>query len=140
LKTITTDSERVNTFVARQMGLESWLDGWGIGLEEDGELIAGVTFDNFNGASICMHVAAAEGKRWMTREYLWFCFHYPFEQLGVKRITGLVPASNTVAQRFDEHLGFKLEARLKDAAPDGDLLVYAMFKDDCRFLRMKRHG
>lgn len=138
MKTITTDSERVNAFVAERMGISGWSNAVGIGLEEDGQLIAGVTFDYYNGASICMHVAAVEGRRWMTREYLWFCFHYPFEQLGVKRITGLVPETNMDARRFDEHLGFKLETRLQDAAPDGDVLVYAMFKEDCRFLRMKR--
>lgn len=138
MKTITTDSERVNAFVAERMGIAGWSNAVGIGLEENGELIAGVTFDYYNGASICMHVAAVEGRRWMTREYLWFCFYYPFEQLGVKRITGLVPETNMDARRFDEHLGFKLETRLKDAAPDGDVLVYAMFKEDCRFLRMKR--
>jgi len=138
LKQIVCDSERVNAFVADRMGITGWSNAVGIGLEEDGELIAGVTFDYYNGASICMHVAAVEGKRWMTREYLWFCFHYPFEQLKVKRITGLVPESNLAARKFDEHLGFKLEARMKEAAPDGDVLVYAMFKDDCKYLGLKR--
>lgn len=134
------DNERVNRFVAEMVGSQGWSNAVGIGLEEDGELIAGVTFDYFNGASICMHVAAVPGKRWMTREYLWYCFYYPFEECKVKRITGLVPESNLEAQRFDEHLGFIYETRLKDAHPDGDILVYRMTKEDCRFLRMKRNG
>jgi RimJ/RimL family protein N-acetyltransferase len=135
LKRIVCDqNERVNAFVASQMGIAGWSNAVGIGLEEDGELIAGVTFDYYNGASICMHVAGI-GKRWMTRDYLWYCFHYPFEELKVKRITGLVPESNLAARKFDEHLGFELETRLKDAAPDGDVLVYVMRRENCRFLR-----
>ena len=109
----------------------------GIGLEEDGVLIAGVKFDNFNHASVCMHVAAVPGKRWMTREYLWTSFDYPFNQLKVRKILGLVAETNTVARRFDEHLGFSLEATIKDASPDGDLLIYSMTKDRCRFLGIK---
>lgn len=115
------------------MGVSGWSEATSLGLEENGQLIAGVVFDYYNGASICMHIAAV-GKRWMVREYLWYSFHYPFNELKVKRITGLVGAKNMEARRFDEHLGFKLETVLKDAHPDGDLLVYRMFKEDCRFI------
>lgn len=113
----------------------------GIGLEQDGRLIAGVKFDNWNGASICMHVAAEPGCRWMTREMLFAAFDYPFNQLQARKILGLVSASNERARRFDEHLGFMLEATLTDAAPDGDLLIYSMTRQQCRFLDLKdRHG
>lgn len=119
-----------------------WTPGCGaaIGLEKHGRLVAGVLFDNFNGANINMHVASDGSKNWMCREYLWFCFYYPFKQLGVKRITGLVAESNLAARRFDEHIGFELETSLKDAAPDGDLLVYRMTPDKCRWLERKHHG
>lgn len=97
-------------------------------------------FDNFNGANVNMHVASDGSKNWMNREYLWYCFHYPFNQLRVKRITGLVAESNHAARKFDEHIGFELETRLKDAAPDGDLLIYRMTPDTCRWLERKPHG
>ncbi len=114
--------------------------GTAIGLEKHGRLVAGVLFDNFNGANVNMHVASDGSKNWMSREYLWYCFHYPFRQLGVKRITGVVAESNKAAQSFDEHIGFELETRLKDAAPDGDLLIYVMTPDKCRWLERKSHG
>lgn len=110
-----------------------------IGLERDGELVAGVVFDQFNGAQVCMHVASDGSKKWLNRHFLWFCFHFAFEQLKVKRVTGLVAASNTDALRFDEHLGFVREATLADAAPDGDLIVLRMFKHECKWLRIN-HG
>jgi RimJ/RimL family protein N-acetyltransferase len=58
-------------------------------------------------------------------------------QLGVKRITGIVAESNLAARKFDEHIGFVLETRLKDAHPQGDLLIYVMTPDQCRWLALK---
>lgn len=113
-----------------------------IGLTEDGTLLAVCAYEGYNQAQIQMHIAALPGKRWLVREYLWYCFHYPFATLGVKRVTGIVPASNLEARKFDENLGFTLEATLKDAHPDGDLLVYKMTRDQCRWLTLKErtHG
>lgn len=100
---------------------------------KDEVLVAGVLYEDFNGANLLMHVAA-EGKYWLDRRYLWFCFWYPFEQLRCKRVTGVVPATNEQAIIFDQHLGFKLEAVLKDAHPTGDLNILVMRKEDCRWL------
>lgn len=100
------------------------------------ELIAGVVYDNYNGRSVCMHVAAVPGARWMTREYLWVCFDYPFNQLGVNVIIGLVDSTNVPAQKFDENLGFSLSARIPNAGKVGDLLIYTMDRAACRFLDM----
>lgn len=134
-RVISDQSRRVSHWVGSRMG-STWDGAMAIGLEQDGELIAGVVYDDFNGANINMHVAAT-GRNWMTRAYLHFCFWYPFEQLKVKRVTGLVPAVNMAARKFDEHLGFELEARLVKAHPQGDLLVYRMFRSQCRWLSMR---
>jgi RimJ/RimL family protein N-acetyltransferase len=117
------------------------LTATGIGLKEDGQMIAGVLFEDYNGVNIHMHVAALPGRRWMTREYLFTCFAYPFVQLGCNRITGTVEASNLDARRFDEHLGFTQEALLKGAARDGgDVIIYVMFREHCRFIKEHKHG
>lgn len=110
-----------------------------IGLEQDGELIAGVVFDMYTGPSITMHVAAVPGKRWMTKDFLWRCFAYPFIQLQCSRVTGLVRVDNLVAQKFDEHLGFVKEGLLRRAAKDGtDYIVYGMLREECRFLEIQK--
>ena len=70
----------------------------------------------------------------MTREYLRMCFAYPFQQLQCSKIIGLVGSKNEVARRFDEHLGFQLEATLEAAHPDGALLLYTMTKEQCRWV------
>lgn len=114
--------------------------GQGIGLEKDGVLIAGVLFDNCNGRSVQMHVASDGTRRWMTREYLAISFDYPFNQLKVKKIVGLVDSANTDAQRFDMALGFQHEATLKDAGRQGDLLLLTMTREQCRFLDARFHS
>jgi RimJ/RimL family protein N-acetyltransferase len=76
----------------------------------------------------------------LSRHFLKEAFRYPFEQLCVDRITGLVPARNLEAQRFDEHLGFVLEGRARRALPDGDdLLIYGMLREECRWITQEQH-
>lgn len=116
-----------------------WFPGRGhiIGLwDDDAGPIAGCLFEGSNRAAIQLHIAAV-GKRWMNREYLWYVFYYPFVQLGVRKIISPVEASNTVCRRFVEHIGFSLEATLKDAAPKGDLLIYTITADQCKWLSLK---
>ncbi len=132
MKRIVLDSARVGSWVCHHTGGE-FNEGAAIGLEENGNLIAGVLYDHYNGRSIAMHVAAI-GKRWMTREYLRVCFDYPFRQLKVKKILGLVDSTNLEAQRFDEHLGFVRAAVIADAGAHGDLIIYSMTPDQCRFI------
>lgn len=107
-----------------------------IGLvNEQGHLLAGVVYEQYTGIDVHVHIAAVPGKRWISRFWLGEVFRYPFVQLGVHRMTGLVPAKNKAAQAFDEHLGFKLEGRLREKLPGGDdLLVYGMLKEECRWL------
>lgn len=126
---------RVFAFVSQYMPMAMVAGMKGVGLEKDGELIAGVLYEGFNGQNVWAHLAGKPGKRWMNREFLWYGFHYPFNEMGVKRISGYVNASNTEARRLNEHFGYQEEARLKGAAPDGgDVILYVMWRENCRFL------
>jgi RimJ/RimL family protein N-acetyltransferase len=101
---------------------------------KDGEVIAGICYDNFNGHNIMMHVAAKPKIRWITRQLLHEAFKYPFITLGCQRITGWVEASNMEAQKLNHHLGFVAEARMERAAADGgDVILYRMFREHCRY-------
>lgn len=138
-KVIYGEDKRVREWVGAQIDEVYPEHATAIGLEQDGELIAGVVFDLYTGPSISMHVAAVPGKRWMTKDFLWRCFAYPFLQLQCNRITGLVRADNLVAQKFDEHLGFKREGLLRKAAADGtDYVLYGMLREECRWLEIRQ--
>lgn len=132
------DLGRVASFMRQHLpGLKLSEGAAAIGLNRWDRLVAGVLYEGFNGRNIWMHVAAEPGARWMVRDYLRACFVYPFEVCKVERITGYVDASNLAARRFDERLGFAEEARLKGAAADGgDVILYVMRRDQCRFLEI----
>lgn len=132
---IISDPARVYDFVSRLMPLNVVAGMKGLGLERDGELVAGVIYEGYNGQNVWMHVAAVPGRRWLNKEYLRYCFEYPFVELGCRRVSGYVEARNLDARRFDEHLGFQQEAVLRGAASDGgDVILYVMWREDCRFL------
>lgn len=129
------DDERVYRFLRSQgVELPRSADQQGIGLERDGELVGGVLYERFNGSGIWMHDAGVG--RWITKDLLKAAFEYPFIQLGVRNVWGSVESSNEKARRLNEHLGFKQHAVLTGAARDGgDVIIYRMTREECRFLQ-----
>lgn len=100
----------------------------------DGEPVAAVVYDDFNGWNVMMHIAARPGVKWLNRHFLHEGFKYPFVTLGAKRITGWVEANNSAARKFDEHLGFTREAKLVRAGSSGqDVIIYRMLREECRY-------
>lgn len=89
-------------------------------------------YEDYNGVNIVCHIAFEPHS--LDRQFLGLIHQYPFIQLGVKRITGLVAETNKKALNLDLKLGFEIEARLKNATPTGDMLVLVMWKENCRYL------
>lgn len=121
---------------AKIPGVQSWGEWYeAIGWEKDGELQAVAIFDHYSGPDISIHVAAVPGRRWMTREALRTVFRYPFNQLGVHRVTGCIASRNKDAVRLNLHLGFTLEGVKRQGSHDGDdMLILGMLKEECRWL------
>lgn len=113
-----------------------WVPGNGhaIGYEVDGELVAGVLFTDWNGASLQMHVSAIPGRMWLRREFLFTCFWYPFEQLRARKVFGVIAEGNADSLHFARNLGFVPEATLKDAHPSGALIIHGMTREQCKWL------
>lgn len=105
-----------------------------VGLERHGELVAGVMYESFNGASI--HTSIAIGGP-LNREYLWFICYYPFVQLGARLLIATVAADNFASRKFVEHFGFERHTSIPDAHPSGALIVYTLSKNKCRWLGLK---
>lgn len=104
-----------------------------IGLERDGELVAGALFDYHNGASIYGHWAVSD-KRALGRDFLSAIFRYPFVQLDCAVIIGLIAGDNAASLEVAEHLGFTLEHTIEGAHPSGELHIYTMRRNDCRWI------
>ena len=94
-------------------------------------IIAGVSFENWNKASIMASIAV-EGI--ITPLYLAAIFHYPFIYLNAKKIICKIAESNLNSINLCKKMGFRKEAQLLDAHPDGSLLIYTMTKEQCRFI------
>jgi hypothetical protein len=85
-----------------------------------------------------MHIAC-DGS--LTREFIWFCFYYAFEQLNVKKVLGLVESTHHKALELDKRLGFVHEHTIKDGGRENDLIILSMTKAQCRWLNaVKRAG
>lgn len=107
-----------------------------IGQEINGEVKAVVAFDNILDRSCMMHTAAIV-PNWISKDLLWACFDYPFNILKVKVILASVASTNEEALKLDRHLGFVDKAYIEDAHIDGDLVILAMRRENCRWLDIK---
>ena len=106
-----------------------------LGWEKDGVLVAGVTFETYTGRSMFVHQRIDSSPP----RAFWFGFaDYSYNQLGCLRVTGLVESTNTKALKLNKHIGFEIEATLKDAGEEGDLIVMVLWRDNCRFLNWSK--
>lgn len=127
--------ERLLPWAKERIGVDLRRDAYTIGLERNGEIVAVVAFDNFSKHDLCMHIASDGTKHWLSKQFLVSAFSYPFIQLGLPRVTALVPEHNKDALRFDTHLGFEHEGYHPKAGPDGSAVVsLGMLKESCRFI------
>jgi RimJ/RimL family protein N-acetyltransferase len=138
--TITTGWDYAGQWVAQEIG-KLWHPGAGRALgwlDEEGKLVAGVTFTNFDGTNVWIDCAAQAKTRWLDRRGLYAIFHYVFEQLQCVRCSVMIPENNDKSLKLVRQVGFEYEATLTRAAPEGkDMLVLRMFKEDCRWLSRK---
>lgn len=136
---VTNEDQIVGPWMMERLDAGHWFKGRGstIALVDDEKgIVAATMYESCNGASIIMH-CAGDGRDWLNKEFLWFAFYYPFEQLGVKVILSPVEEGNHDCIKFIEHLGFNCEATLPEASPNGNLYIYSLRKQDCRWLALK---
>ena len=107
-----------------------------LGLKRDGELVAGVIYENWNYQSIWCHIAI-EGR--LTPGYLAAIFDYPFNICQVEKIIVPIGSDNAEGLRLVRKMGFVEEARIKDGRPDGDIVFLTLAQKNCRYIK-ERYG
>lgn len=109
-----------------------------IGVERDGQIIAGVVYNGFRGdgltARTCTMAVAADDPRWCTRGNLRAFFAYPFVSLGCRRVNAIVARKNRRARKLVEGLGFRQEGKIRQLFPDDDGMMYGMLADECKWV------
>lgn len=107
--------------------------------DKSDKLAGGVIFTNFLSGSVQIHMAGFQ-RNWVNKAILYLAFNYPFVQLGVKKLFGLVPERNTKARQNNLHLGFRIEYLTHDVFNYDDgvngMYLISMYKKDCRWLDM----
>jgi RimJ/RimL family protein N-acetyltransferase len=102
-----------------------------IGLIRDGKIVAGVIYENWNKQSIVCHLAI---KGIVSKQFMKAACNYAFKQCGVHKIIGPVNSDNQKCIDAVAKIGFIEEARIKDAAPNADIILFSLTADRCRYL------
>lgn len=111
-----------------------WTEGFkSLAAVEGDEILGAVVYDAFTPYECCIHVRL-DKPGCKAPEVLRAVFAYPFEQLGLKRLTGLVSASNDKGRALCVWLGFRHEGRKELALGDEDELVFGMTRERCPWL------
>jgi hypothetical protein len=105
-------------------------------IDRNGELLGGIIYEGMISNCIFMHVGSFD-KRWLTGDMAWVMFDYPFNQLELGMVCGTIPSSKRSLVDFVLRLGFKIECAITGAYRDGDLLIMAMRREECRWLKMR---
>lgn len=96
-------------------------------VDDENNFVCVIILTNFTSRNVDINIAM-DGTKMLPNGMLELyntVFKFLFDRLDIARVTGLVPKSNTKAQRVDEKFGFKLEGVMRNALPgDEDLLIY----------------
>lgn len=133
------DKERVADFVATKIKYMKgdYKDYEAIGIEKNGDLIAGVVYTDYNPSDgdIQMHIAATT-PRWCTKNTIRMFLDYPFNQLDCVRVTALCAEDNPRVARFLDGIGFTREGILRKAfGRRTNAIIFGMLKEECQWLK-----
>ena len=136
LQIITDAPETVAAWTAGQLDIPDFGPCQAMGIVKDGVVIAGLVYNQYRPEvpSIELSVASTS-PRWLDRRTIHAMFHYPFNTLGVRRLSIATLRSNKRARRVAERLGWKYEGMGRKAGPgETDMAIYSMLREECRWL------
>lgn len=113
-------------------------EGVYIGNELSGLIRAVVGYTGYSKSHsvIFAHIAGQKGYNWLTKDFLWFLFAYPFIQLNVQTMAALISSDNKKSINFVRKLGFEFVA--VRYCCDLELRLYRLEKQDCKYLNINK--
>ncbi len=123
--------DRVASWVSGQVGQQSsWGDYYAMGVEHEGEIVAGILFNGLTDTNVYTHMAVSKPTRELPH-LLDHAFVYAFNLCKVRRVTATVEANNAKALRLDLHVGFVRECVLRQAGSGGqDLEILVLWPEN----------
>jgi RimJ/RimL family protein N-acetyltransferase len=105
-----------------------------IGVAHRGKIVAAAVFNNYRPPNIEVTFVTTS-PRWASPGAVRAILRYPFIQLGCKRVTAVIEATNQPARAFLCRLGFKLEGTHPDVFQSGAAETYGLLlKDAARWV------
>jgi len=106
-----------------------------IAMAKDGHLEAVACFHEYRQEHGSIELTfATKSPKWQSRRYIRALFSYAFEQLGCLRVTTFAPVANSKATSLNERIGFVREGIMRKAHLGGDLVIFGMLRDECKWL------
>ena len=140
---LTCDEERVGRWVAKTAGWY-WTPsrGTAIGLEKDGNLIAGVVFEDYRGTNCTIHLAGIPRSGWIVnRLFLKAIRDYIYRNLKCTRLTAPVPENKRAFIGMLLRFGWEVEFVQKRGHYGQDLIYFVLWLDKPNvFTRLELHG
>jgi len=124
-------------WLASRIGISWSTDFRALGRVVDDKLIGVVGYNAFTETSCQMHMAGDKG--WMTHEFVCRMFRYPFVEMGLLVVIGVVEGNNTHALQLYERLGTRSVVVIPDAHPNGGLHLVQMRREWCRWIQGRKH-
>lgn len=132
---VTENQQELKDWANKRSKLPDFADAVCLGQKFE-DVRAVVQYCGFNGKSCLMHIVS-EGNGWMTKNFLWAAFDFPFNKLGVKVIIATIARTNKRSLRLSRHLGFQEVATIADAHDEGDLVILEMRPQHCKWLQIR---
>lgn len=132
---ISNDAQKIGMWLANKQNKKYYQNDSAVYIawEHNKQIKAAVMFDNYiENGSIEMHLSI-DG--FGNKKLLHLAYHYPFEQLKIKKIIAKIYSSNEKCLKLALKAGFILEHTIKEAGINCDLLILTMTKKQCRFLK-----
>lgn len=107
-----------------------------IGITYDDKMVAGVVYNGLTeDMRDCHMTIASEKPHWAGRLVLRALFDYPFNQLGVARVTAMTNQKNKKSKNLLKRLGFMHEGCIRYYYnPNEGALIYGMLKSECKWI------
>ena len=126
-------------YVAAGLGLkERWTNCFGIGVDIEGTIRAGVVIELLTSFDAAMTIFS-ETPRVASRNAFRQVFRFVFDDLKMKRVTMEVHPKNQRSRKLAEFLGARLEGK-KRRGLDGrrNALIYGLLPEECRFYEISK--
>lgn len=119
-------------WLEQQLGQTFSGEAIGLGLMRGDQWVAGVAYRDRQYHNVNVSLVAMPGS--LTRPFLRAIHDYPFNYLGVNRVTAHVRRSNSDSISIIERVGFRYEGCQRMGYPDGeDKLMYGILREEYKW-------